>query len=86
MSEAQFDLKGLCNLAVESMVTHAEKQTELPLGELVRPLANNLLSNLGVGMIDVDPLMMAVGKIAYAGWNRQQKIDEAKRMTPNGSG
>lgn len=83
MSEkASFNLPGLLNWGMDKAIEHAEKKTELPLkglGDLVKPLANGVLTSLGIQAIEIDPIMYAMGKVVVAGMERQKRIDLARR-------
>jgi hypothetical protein len=79
---ASFDLAGLIGWGLDKAIAHAEEKTQLPLkdlGNLVKPLANGFLGNLGIQAIEVDPIMLAVGKVVWAGMERQKQIELARR-------
>lgn len=74
------DLAGLCKWGVDKAIGHAESKTQLPLGDLVSPLANGLITSLGIQALEIDPLVFLMGRIVVAGIDQQKKRSEARRM------
>lgn len=85
MENASLDLAGLCKWGVDKALGHVESKIGLPLGETLGPLTNGLISSLGIGSVDVDPYMYAIGRLVISGVERQRKIQEA-RSQANGTG
>jgi hypothetical protein len=80
MQKATFDLPGLLNLGLENAIKKAEEKTSLEgLGDLVKPLANGLLTSMGIQAIEINPIMFAMGRIVYSGMQRQAAINKARR-------
>lgn len=79
MDKVSLNLKGLCGWGIQQAVGHIEKQTNLPLGELVTPVANGLLTSLGIHAVEIDPMIFLMGRIVYAGIERQRKVTEANK-------
>jgi hypothetical protein len=72
MEKGTFDLKGLCDWAIAKAVSHAETKTSLPLGELLTPIASNLVKQHLPASLEIDPMMMSFGKIVIAGMEQQK--------------
>lgn len=82
MEKATFDLAGLCGWAVDKAVGHLEKKSELPLGELLTPLAKGAIQNWGVTTaLEIDPMIVVMGRIVMAGMDQQRKRTENANRT-----
>lgn len=78
MDKTTFDLQKFAEWGVQQALAHGEKKVGIPLGEIVAPVASSLLSTLTLQPIEVDPIMMMMGRLVIAGIDRQKKIREAK--------
>jgi len=73
-------MKKFLDWGIQKGLAHAAEKTQLPLeglGDLVKPLANSALTSLGIQAVEIDPIFFTIGKIVYAGMERQKKIDLA---------
>ena len=90
MNNSTFDLKGLVNWGVDKAVSLSEQKTGLPLGELIKPMANAAITSMGIQAVEIDPIIYMMGRLAYMGIERQKKITEARNAelqgVKNGSG
>lgn len=78
MDKVTFDLPALLSLGMNHAIERAEKATSLEgLGNLVKPLADGLLTSLGVQAVEIDPILFMMGKVVVMGMDRQRKIDLA---------
>lgn len=83
MEKGTFDLAGLCDWAIAKAVSHAEAKTSIPLGELLTPLASSLVKQHLPASLEVNPMMMSLGKIVIAGMEQQKlrtKQAEARKQ------
>lgn len=65
----------LGKLAIE----HAEKKTSMEFAPLVNPIMERTISELGLGIIEIDPIFMGLGKVVVSGIVRQRAIAEAMK-------
>lgn len=79
MESTKFDLASFCKWGVDKALEHGTTKTGLPLGEIVSPVANHLISQIALAPIDIDPYTMMLGKLILAGMDRTRKIQEANK-------
>ncbi len=84
MEKGTFDLAGLCDWAIAKAMSHAEAKTSLPLGELLTPLAKGVVRNYLPASLELDPMMVSLGKIVMAGMDQQKlrtkQAEEARKQ------
>lgn len=85
MESTKFDLAKFCQWGVDKALEHGANKTGLPLGEIVSPVANHILSQMVLTPIDVDPIVMMMGRLVIAGMDRNRKIEEAKKNVSSDS-
>lgn len=78
MESTKFDLAKFCQWGVDKALEHGTTKTGLPLGEIISPVANHLLSQMALAPIDIDPYTMMLGRLIIAGMDRTRKIEEAR--------
>lgn len=84
MENASFDLEGLVKWGVNKALDHGQTLTGLPIGELSSH-AMGFVETLGIPTIEIDPLMLTLGKLVLAGLQKQQAIAKLKQGDSNDS-
>lgn len=76
-----FDLAGLGRLLGKLAIEHAEKKTSMEFAPLVNPIMEKAIDHFGLGIIEIDPIFMGLGKVVVSGIARQRAISEAVRAS-----
>lgn len=85
MNKTTLDLAGLGRYVAGEIVKKAEAKTELPLAEFLSPMIAEGIDQLGLGVVDIDPALINLGKIMIAALAKRKKLGVKQDDTGNSS-
>lgn len=89
MSQANgtFDLAGLIKWGADRAIGHLEERAGFPMKDALVPLVEYGVKEWAIPeVLELNPLMIAIGKLAISSMERQKQIQESRRAYDNGSG